>query len=146
MVAIVNTCMHQCFHIFRKTATTISTTSIKEFLTNTHISSNAFTYIIYVSSYSFTQISYIIHKTNTGSQHRIRCVFSHLSTRNIHKDHTEVLEQERLIELSHHLFGLLALNTYYHPVRTHKVFNSSTFFQEFGITSHIERYIHPTLV
>ena len=138
--------MHQRFHIFRETAATISTTGIKKFLTNTHISSNAFTYMVYISSYSFTQIGYIIHKANTGSQHGICCVFSHLCTRNIHKDYTEVLKQERLIKLSHHLLGLLTLNTYYHPIRTHKIFDSSPLFQKFGITGYIKGDIYPTFV
>ena len=138
--------MHQSFHIFRKAATAISTTGIKEFLPDTHISPNTFAHMIYVSPYPLAQIGNIVHKADTSGQHSIGSILSHFGRRNIHKDYTEILEQERLIKLGHHLFGFLALNANHHPIRTHKVFDSGPLFQEFGVTGYIEGNICPTLV
>ena len=146
VIAIINPRMNQCLYIFRETTATITAPCIKKLLTNTDICSNTFSHIIYISSHTFTQVGYVIHETDTCSKHGVSRIFCHFSRWNIHENNTEILNQERMIELSHHFFGLLTFNTNDHTVGTHEVFNSSSLFQKLRIRSHIKWNVYATFV
>ena len=138
--------MNQSFHILREARATITTTGIKELASNTGIGTNSLTNIINVSSNALTEIRYVVHKTDTSSQHRIGRVLGHFSRRYIHEYHTEVLEHQRAVKACHYLFSLLALCSNNYTVRTHKVLDGSTFFQKLRVAGHIERNINTSFV
>ena len=135
-------CPDQGFDIFRETGTAISASRIKELTSDTRIGSDSATHHIYVSSNQFTQIGNVIHKADSGRQHGIGSIFCHLGRRDIHKNHPEVIQQERTIQLTHQFPGFIRFHSHDNPVRSHKVIDGITFLQEFRVRSNIKRNLH----
>ena len=145
-VFILSSRINQGFHILWKTRTAISDTCIQETVTDTTIRSDPLAHHIHISTNNLTQIRDIIHKADAGSQHGIRSILGHLRRRHIHKNNTEIVQKERTVQTSHQLFCTLRLNTYDYTVRTHKITDRSSFFQEFRIGSNIKFNLYPTLI
>ena len=72
-------------------------------------------------------------------------VFSHLRRWNIHKKNAIVIQNKRFIELTHQFFGTLSLHSNDYTIRTHKIFQSGTFFKKLRIRSNIKLYIRISL-
>ena len=138
--------LNQRLHIFRETRATITASRIQELTPDTTVGTYSVTYHIYISSHQFAQVGNIVHKADTGGQHGVCRIFSHLGRRNIHENNTEVNQHERFIELGHQFFSPFRLYAHYYTVRTHKVVDSITFFQKFRIRSHIEIYRLPSFL
>ena len=146
LVSILFCRLYKRFYILGKATATIPTTRIKEFAANTAITTYTLTNHIHVGTHQLTKIGDVVHEADTGSKHRISRILYHFRRRNIGKNDTKVIEQKRTVKSSHHFFCLFALYAYHYTVRTHKILDSSTFFQKFRITCHIKRYLYSSLL
>ncbi len=119
--------------IFGKTRAAVATAGIQEFATNASIAAYALTNHVDIGASEFTKRGDLVHERDSGRQHRISRIFSHFGRRNIHKQHSEIVEQERPVKTLHHLTGALRLNADHHPVGRHEILDRSTLFEKFGV-------------
>ena len=92
-----------------------------------------------VGSDQFAQVGDVVDEADPRSQHAVGRVFGHFCGRDVHEDHTEVVQQERPVEPGHQFAGPFAVDSYDHAVGTHEIFDGISLFQKFRIGSHVER-------
>ena len=88
---------NQRLHVLRETGTAITAPGIQEFLPDTGITTDTFLHGFHVSPDNLTQISDVIHKRNTGSQHRVCRVFSHFRRQYIHKIDRCIIQYKSMV-------------------------------------------------
>ena len=146
VIAVLLRCLDKRFHILREATTTISTTRIEKFISDTTVRTDSLAHHIDIGTYQLTKIGNIVHTADAGCQHGIGCIFGHLGRGYIHENHTEIIEHHRLVELGHQLFGLFALHTHHHTVGLHKIINGIAFLEEFRIACYIERHLYTPFI
>ena len=129
-------------HILREARASVAATRVEELLADARVGTNALAHHIHVGSHPLAQIGNIVHKRDARGEHRIGRVLGHLGRGNIHKQHAEIIYQERAVELREELSCALALNAHHNSVGRHKILHGSALLQEFGIRRHIELHIH----
>src|SRR5574344_774279 len=78
-ISILLCSLDKSLDIFWETASTISTTRIQEFATDTAIGSHSLANHVHIGSDKFTKIGNVVHETDSGCKHGIRCILNYLS-------------------------------------------------------------------
>ena len=137
-IAVLVGSLDQGLDVFGETAATIATACIQELTTDTGVGTNSRAYHINISPYPFAKVGNIVHERDTGGQHRVSGIFGHLSRGDVHENHTEIVNQEGLVQLGQHLLGMFALHTHHDTVGRHEVLDGITFLQELRIGGYVK--------
>ena len=146
VIAMVDASVEKGLDILGEAGAAITTASIEELRANACIGAYALTYCIDIGPYVFAEVGDVVHKRDARSEHGISRIFGHLGRGDVHEDHTEVIDEEGLVETCHDLLGLLRLCAYHHTIGGHEVLDGCTFLQELRVAGHIEGDGDTTLV
>jgi hypothetical protein len=86
----------------------------------------------------FAQGGDLVDEGDLGRQKGVGRVFDHLGRFQPGVDHREFAQEQRAVDLGHHLAGAVAFHPHHHPVGAHEVVDRRALAQELGVRGHVE--------
>ena len=136
---------YERFHILGEAAASVTGTGVQEFMAYAGVRADPHAHVVHIGPRFLAQVRHLVHERDAGGQHGVGCVFGHLGRRNIHKEHPEILQQERSVKVFHDLAGLFGFHAHHHPVRAHEIADGIAFFQELGVGRYVKGNLHVPL-
>ena len=132
---------NQRTHILGEARASVATTRVEELLAYAGVGAYALADHIHIGAHPLAQVGHIVHKRYACGEHSVGGILGHLCRWDIHKQHAEVIYQERAVELGELLLGSHTLHAHNHTVGRHKILDGGTLLQELGVRRHFELYI-----
>ena len=132
-------------HILREARASIATARVEELTSDTGITPDPLTHHRDVRTDRFAEVRHLVHEADACSEHRIGSILSDFCRGDVHKEYTEVIEEDGLVQASHQFACSVAIDPDDNAIRTHKVLDSIPLFEELRIRSHIKGNGHTTL-
>ena len=139
--AVFLACADKCADVLGEAGAAVAAARIQEFAAYARVGTDGGAHAVDVGAHALAEVGNLVDERDAGGEHGVCGIFGHFGRRQVHKHHSEVVQQERAVEPFHKLAAIVAFDAYHHPVGRHKVLYGGAFFQKLWVGCKLEGYV-----
>ena len=128
----------QRLRILRETRPAIAGARMQELVADPAIQPDALRHFLDVRADLFAQRRDLVDEGDLGRKKRVGGVFDHLGAFQIGGHDREITQEQRAVNLGHHLGRAVVLHAHHHAVGAHEIVDRGAFAQKFGVRGDVE--------